>query len=272
MRQLAVGVAIGAVVVGAGAGGIAILSSDGGGGGSSSVNRATLGATTLAAAFPDAHDGPPPGWTGPVFHLNQSYPATRPGLGATPWREIRLRNQPAQYLKAVLDYALEGNTAVDFRGQDNATRKWFHAPWMHFGAKGGEFIHGLTRERMSPKKELAPTQTKTAQAWAVSMYNPRGGYTLGQVWKNPNAPDPSKAKFPEGTVAFKLLFTTATVSQVPYLKDSLEWQADINRAKGAGARPTVRLLQIDVAVRDKRANSTTGWVFGTFIYNGKKAG
>jgi hypothetical protein len=34
----------------------------------------------------------------------------------------------------------------------------------------------------------------------------------------------------------------------------------------------VRLLQIDVAVRDSRANSTTGWVFGTFAYDGTAPG
>jgi hypothetical protein len=34
----------------------------------------------------------------------------------------------------------------------------------------------------------------------------------------------------------------------------------------------VRLLQIDVAVRDSRANNTTGWVFGTFAYDGTAAG
>jgi hypothetical protein len=104
------------------------------------------------------------------------------------------------------------------------------------------------------------------------MYNPRGGFVLGQVWKNRDAPDPTQARFPEGTVAFKLIFTTATVDQVPILKGSLEWQADIDRAKDAGPRPTLRLLQIDVAVRDSRADATTGWVFGTFIYDGNAQG
>jgi hypothetical protein len=47
----------------------------------------------------------------------------------------------------------------------------------------------------------------------------------------------------------------------------------VNRENG-GARPiqTVRLLQIDVAVRDSRADSTTGWVFGTFVYDGSASG
>src|SRR5215211_2386733 len=237
-----------------------------------STARTAPASTFQQASFPSAHDQPPPGWTGPVFRLSQAYPSSRPVIGSAPWRQLSFRTQPAQYLRAVLDYALEGNTAVDFRGQDNSVREWFHAPWMHAGPSGREFIHGLTRERVSRPRELAPTQTSNAQNWAVSMYNPRGGYVLGQVWKNSNAPDPGKAVFPEGTVAFKLLFTSASVSQVPYLDNSLTWQADINRASGAGPRPQLRLLQIDVAVRDRRANSTTGWIFGTFVYNGKAPG
>jgi hypothetical protein len=229
-------------------------------------------AAQQASAFPDAHDKPPAGWTGPVFRLSQSYPSSLPSLGTAPWRQIDFRTQSTQYLKAVLTYALAGNTAVDFRGQDNTVRKWYHAPWMHAGPAGREFIHGLTRERPSRPGELAPTQTSQTQSWAVSMYNPRGGYVLGRVWKNHSAPDPTKAKFPEGTVAFKLLFTSAPVSQVPYLVNSLEWQADINRSSGTTPRPVLRLLQVDVAVRDSRADSTTGWVFGTFVYNGQAPG
>jgi hypothetical protein len=53
------------------------------------------------------------------------------------------------------------------------------------------------------------------------------------------------------------------------------WKADIGRDAQAPDGPNVpemRLLQIDVAVRDARAADTTGWVFGTFIYNGDAAG
>jgi hypothetical protein len=223
--------------------------------------------------FPDARDEPPAGWTGPVFRLSQNYPTTMPPVGPTPWLQLDFRTQTMQYLKAVLAYDLEGNTAIDFRGQDNVVRKWFHAPWLHADPRSGrEFIHGLTLERQSRARELAPTQTRIAQNWAVGMYNARGGFVLGQVWKNRDAPDPALAKFPEGTVAFKLLFTSASVGQVPFLKGSLEWEADINRSTGTRPRPKLRLLQIDVAVRDSRADSTTGWVFGTFIYNGNAQG
>jgi hypothetical protein len=233
------------------------------------------------ARFPSAHDEPPIGWSGPVFQLSQDYPDKLPPLEPAPWLHFDFRTQSEQYLRAVLDYALEGNIEVDFRGQDNQVRKWFHAPWLHADpmnegsdrpVRAREFIHGLTRERSSRPGELAPTQTETVQNWAVGLYNPRGGYVLGQVWRNPDSPDPRGAEFPEGSVAFKLLFTAASTAQVPFLKNSLEWQADITRSKGSEPRPELRLLQIDVAVRDSRADSTTGWVFGTFIYDGDAHG
>ncbi|MGL4575212.1 MAG: hypothetical protein ACRCV9_10530 [Burkholderiaceae bacterium] len=224
------------------------------------------------AQFPDARNPPPAGWSGPVFKLKQDYPQTRPALGVRPWMQFDFRTQPNQYMQAVLSYVLEGNKEVDFVVQNNSVRGWYHAPWMHAGPAGREFIRGLTRERSSRPRELHPNQAGTWENWAVSVYNPRGGYTLGRVWANPNGPNPDVARFPVGTVSTKLIFTEAPVSEVPYLANSVEWQADINRASGTGTRPTLRLLQVDVAVRDARAVSTTGWVFGTFIYDANAPG
>ena len=229
--------------------------------------------TELALAqFPDARDSPPAGWTGQVFKLKQDYPQTLPPTGSRPWTSISFKTRPNDYMKAVLAYVLEGNKEADFIVQNNTVRGWYHAPWMHAGAAGREFVRGLTRERSSRPGELHPSQTGTFENWAVSVYNPRGGYTLGRVWKDPDSPNPAVAKFPVGAVSVKLIFTEAPVTQVPYLAGSVEWQADINRANNAGLRPTLRLLQVDVAVRDSRAASTTGWVFGTFVYDGNSPG
>jgi hypothetical protein len=82
-------------------------------------------------------------------------------------------------------------------------------------------------------------------------------------------------KFSDGTVSLKLLFTEASVAQVPYLAGSREWEANIfENAEAKVATETkrtikkLRLLQVDVAVRDERADSDGGgWVFGTFTYN-----
>jgi len=140
---------------------------------------------------------------------------------------------------------------------------------MDAGANGREFIHGLTRELTSVPGQLAknPPQNKPVQNWAVGFYNAPGGFILGQVWCEPTNPSLTAIKFPEGTVSAKLLFTTAPISQVPFLAGSVQWQANINQSASSPRTPqTVRLLQIDLAVRDSR-NTDTGWVFGTLIYN-----
>ena len=224
------------------------------------------------SAFPDAFNAPPPGWTGPVFKLSQAYPATKPALELVSQRkwaafDFKKPADAPKYLQAVLDYCLAGNTANNFADVGaNPVRKWYHAPWLHNTNAGREFMHGLTGERRSKALELGPAQTQEWDNWAVGFYSARGGYTIGQVWKDPTRPDPRKAIFPSHTVTCKFLFTTAPVTQAPFLEGSLEFQADINRATGTGPRPTVRLLQVDVAVKDPRANATVGWVFGTFQY------
>jgi hypothetical protein len=221
------------------------------------------------AAFPDAHDAPPAGWTGAVFKLSQNYPRTLPGISKPPWLQFDF-TQPAQapsYMNAVLNYCMQGNTANNFADvSKNAVRKWYHAPWLHAGSAGREFIHGMTRERPSRVGELGPLQTSQHDNWAVGFYNSRGGYTLGRVWRDEQNPDPGRATFPLHTVSCKLIFTTTPLQEAPYLDGSLEWEGDINRASGNGPRPKLRLLQLDIAVRDARANATTGWVFGTFQY------
>jgi hypothetical protein len=226
-----------------------------------------------AGVFPDCSYSPPPGWNpgagDPVFVLSQDYPTTDPSSSLEqPWKAIDFRQQPSAYMRAVIDYCYEGNLEVQFRGQDNPTRKWYHAPWLHPGANGREFTHGLTGERLSRPGELAATQSSGFRNFAVGLYNAGGGYTIGRVWADPNHPDPSKAAFPEGTVAFKLLFTMATKDQVAYLDGSPEWVADTGRSNDATQirGNKVRLLQIDIAVKDNRS-SEGGWVFGTFQFD-----
>lgn len=246
-----------------------------------------------------ARDDPPPGWTGP-FQLSRNYPTTKPAAETLAWKGIDYTTQPEQYLSAVLQYCLDGNTdaAIDWRQHLKTTgRIWYHAPWLHGSKRNGrEFINGLTQERVCEVGDLHPQQTEQVQNWAVSLYNPLGGYVLGQVWNATNAPDVSNVRFDDGTVAVKLLFTAATDTQVPFLTGAKEWDAHLGAwnpmskrfkrtnpphvaALGQGTAPVpatevhkVRLLQVDVAVRDERPGAPTGWVFGTFIYNGNATG
>ncbi len=224
--------------------------------------------------FPSSADTIPQGWHGKVFRLSQDYPTALPAARSpSPWEAIDFKADGAGYLRAVLNYLLEGNREVDWVIQNNRVRTWYHAPWMHYGNGGREFINGLTRERSSRPGELHPKQTSTFQNWAVGMYNDLGGYTIGQVWDDPTNPNASKAKFPIGTVSAKLLYTEANESEVPYIRGAPEVTGNILSSLNSQHREPkiLRLLQVDVAVRDARAVET-GWVFGTFVYQSDAPG
>lgn len=117
------------------------------------------------------------------------------------------------------------------------------------------------------------------ETWAFGVYNPWGAWSIGRAFPPNGEPHTIDVggqtfidglPFPEGTVVAKLLFTTATPEEVPYLKGSPAWMADRHTQDVRGAyqctrspRP-VHLVQLDVAVVDSR--SPTRWVFGTFAY------
>jgi hypothetical protein len=251
----------------------------------SSVEQKKEQIHTFDVTFPSfSPDFPPPAGEKNVFSLSQDYPDTFNRSEKYPWETIDFKTDFRSYMQAVLNYCLEGNVEVDFDVQRNSVRKWYHAPWLHYGLNGREYHHGLTRERAVPPFELHKQQDVGLENWAIGFYNQPGGYSIGKVWKTDSIPNLKMADFPEGTVSFKLLFTTGTANQVPYLKGTKEWAANIypcspdlgsaeERAKCKQRRidSSVRLLQIDIAVKDKRAGET-GWVFGTFIYDASNNG
>lgn len=126
------------------------------------------------------------------------------------------------------------------------------------------------------------------ETWAVGMYNEYGAWALGQAVPQNGVPVAVAAgqdnfampqRFPQGTVVVKLLFTTATPQDVWYLAGSPEWTVDrhqfiapdsFNTALSARTPAPVRLVQMDVAVRDDR--SPIGWVYGTYAYNVARGG
>ncbi len=239
--------------------------------------------------FPDFGFMVPPGeYTGRVFVLSQDYPqqAPEPDAGVKKILSIDFKQDWRAYLMAVRDYVFEGNIEApayenDFFLEDNKVRRWYHVPWQHWGETGREGYHGLTQEGPVSLQMLAPTQLQTTHAYAVGFYNDLGGYTIGQVWKdaaNPNLAAMANGRgFPIGTVVAKVLFVPFTEAEVPYLKNPVTWNAWVytsdtnNAALNVGtSRMTapVNLIQMDIMVRDPRAESTGGWVFGNFIYNG----
>lgn len=222
----------------------------------------------------------PNGWQGHVFQLAQNYPQSPPSGDSQPWLQYDPTTQPMQYVQAVLAYFYQGNIRANlddsFNPALNTQRQWYNAPWQDQGFNGREPVHGLTRERVSQPGELHRCQTSRWNNYAVGFYNAPGATTIGRIWANHGQPDPSQGLMPEGTVAAKLLFTTASDAEVPYLAGSPTWPAyvyaQVNAQNPAPTRAVVpvRLLQIDIAVKDHRA--PTGWVFGTFVYGGGPQG
>ena len=129
-------------------------------------------------------------------------------------------------------YALEGNKEVDFVVQNNAVRGWYHAPWMHAGAAGREFVRGLdARTQLAPRRAACrtrPARSRTGRSASTTRAAATRSAASGRIPMRRTRPSRSS---PVGTVSVKLIFTEAPVSQVPYLAGSVEWQADINRAK-----------------------------------------
>ncbi|WP_279362180.1 hypothetical protein [Xanthomonas sacchari] len=236
-----------------------------------------------AGRFPDFGYAPPSTYKGPLFQLSQDYPQ-QPPSGPLPAFFQKLPKPLSNnfeawrgYADAVKAYCLEGNVESDWYVQNNKVRRWYHAPWQHYGPLGREGVHGLTKEAQIQVKQLAPTQLTTGQTFAVGIYNDIGAYTFGQVWKDPQNPDPSFTTKPntfrDGTVVCKALFADVDLSQVPFLQNPVLWNAWVtNSFKSADrAFKQVALIQMDFAVRDSRVPGT-GWIFGTFQYNGAVSG
>jgi hypothetical protein len=149
----------------------------------------------------------------------------------------------------------------------------------HMSALGDQQSHplfGANRLLLGAGRQT----TKSFETWAFGVYNQWGAWSIGKSWGTDGAPImgtysginvPGGMPFPEGTVVAKLLFTTATPADVPYLKNSPDWQVDRHIVRNGSFLcrrevQEVRLIQLDVAVVDSR--SPTRWVFGTFAYNG----
>jgi hypothetical protein len=224
---------------------------------------------------------PPQGWTGPVFALSQDYPDSL-SKERPPFLDIDFMKEPEAYLMKVREYVYQGNiergtdsagNTLDWIVQRNPVRTWYHMPWRDYGSRGREFVHGLTMEFPSQPKYLDPRQGSKHFTWAKAMYNPIAAYTLGKVWPNPAAgPTMSAALFAPGATIAKLLFTTADSTDVPEVQGTYVWQANIYTDPACDTLPCarsvqpVRLIQMDVAVKDPRA-PVTQWVFGTFVYD-----
>ena len=224
---------------------------------SETLSRALPAEIGITTRFPDwTPQFPPPANNKDVFELSQDYPTTFNNKEVYAWEKIDFKKQPNDYAMAVIRYCLEGNVEANFKVKNNKVRKWYHAPWLHYGSGGREWMRGMTRERGTPKFEAHAKQDVKLENWAVGVYNEPGGYTLGRIWHTADGkPDPSKALFPRGSVAFKLLFTDAPVEKVPFLAGSFEWQGNI---------------YVDASKKVKRENRNAYYNYIKIIYTNSK--
>ncbi|MEK6286936.1 MAG: hypothetical protein AABO57_14450 [Acidobacteriota bacterium] len=269
------------------------------------VGQSSRATGAAGLAFRNSVDKPPPNWRGPTFKLSHNYPRTKPKCEA-PWlkRQVSFTSPNPKwedwegYVQDIIDYVKQDQVFtdgwnVDVKGQT----RWYHVPWMAYdGERGREFVHGLTNElstalskfialgRGTGKHTLPGAKpTPLFETWSVGMYNPCGGWSIGKVF--PPSGEPATyaesgknfargMPFPEGTVVVKILNTTATENDVPYLKGSTTWKANGHKQHTPTEYSTcerqvrdVHLVQVDLAVVDSR--SPTRWVYSTLAYDGR---
>jgi hypothetical protein len=194
-----------------------------------------------------------------------------------PWKAIDFVENPRAYMHAVLGTAKGDFERVGPRLVGSGSEDWWIVPWLDYTGFGREPLMGLTKERGPDPGDLSPSSTGNHQVWAVGFYNAPGAAIVGEIFENPCDPNyPANVRFPEGTVSIKFLFTDAPTDQVEYLANAPVFHAFLDPPNRSvqpqdRIRREVRLLQVDIAVRDSRADPV-GWVFGTFAWIGLPRG
>ena len=234
----------------------------------------------------------PASYAGPWFQPNLIENAhTGIPSGTRPWRNVDPRNasQRLAYLLALRNYAFASEPVRSLTPQLTAdsdyfdttggtvpanqrAQKWYPAPRMIYGNLR-EAARGMTLERQIGVNELAGN-TAAFRNYAVAYYDARGARTFARVWSTAtpgvDTPVRTQMRFTAGGLVYKLLYSAARPSDFP--QDLLAGSLSTQILPNAGGAPlTVRLLQIDIAVKDDRAGPT-GWYFATYAYDRTAAG
>ncbi|HYM86188.1 MAG TPA: hypothetical protein VET30_05570 [Pseudoxanthomonas sp.] len=236
-------------------------------------------------------------YAGPWFQPNLlEQAATGVPSGSRPWLAFDPRDADERlaYALALRNYAL-GSSVVrgltpqltadgDYRDPAGGTvttaqrnQKWYPAPRMFYGSTQDfgtrEAAHGMTLERSVRKNELGGN-TVAFKNYAVAYYDARGARVFQRLWKTAtpgiDQPKLSGMKFTEGSFVFKLLYSVAKPTDFP--QDLLAGSLQVDIVPNVDGKPIpVRLMQIDIAVKDRRAGPT-GWYFATYAYDPSQAG
>ncbi len=232
-------------------------------------------------AFPRPSTGPDgQPYTGPFFDVPEDWPTTPPAAPQGPWDNYASidTSNVEDFMVDMRNYVFDALLPVDWRYQDQpAEERWYSGPWMP-----RETVRGMYDGNNQPAGSYGPDQVDCAVNYTLDLYNHVGGYTFGEVWgKAANVHEPNitvtSTQFPEGTVVAKLAMTSLPVAQVPSLANAPTWwiyrekvvaNADCSTtSSGALEWIEVRIMQMDVIVKNSRLAPETGWVFGTLAYN-----
>lgn len=195
----------------------------------------------------------------------------------TPWTSIDFTKDTAAYMDSVLsviktDFHKDGDVL-----KRNKEHRWWMSLWMDYTRYGREPRMGLTKERGPNEKDLSKTSRAGYQVWAVGFYNEFGALTFGEIFEDPCNPSvPVAVNFARNTVSIKFLFTDAAPNEVEYLKGGPVYKAMIdpnhnNTDPKKRIVSELRLIQLDIAIKDTRADETN-WIFGTFGWVGPAKG
>jgi len=245
--------------------------------------------STAAEEFNTSSLAPvPPGYT--PWKIRNDYPKPKP---YTPldifWVDIDPRNDPVGYMGAVKEYCFKGMVESDFIPQNNHDRDWYHAPWLHrrplpegsneLDGRSREPLRGITYERSDYAGETSQWQTGTTNIYALGFFNHDAATVFGTMWEDPANPKwDGPILFPVGSVVFKLVFTTATDDDLPNMVGAPTWEALVSYDPPGENEPAppppytprnVRVLQIDFAVAVDAEWAKSGWIYGTFMYDGR---
>jgi hypothetical protein len=239
----------------------------------------------------------PAGYDGPWFAPNLIETAhTGVPQSTRPWRAFDPRDvdERLPYVLALRNYAFSSHVVrglipdltadsnyIDPAGgtvpQNQQEQHWYPAPRMIYGNPSSpgsrEAAHGMTLERTVRVGELGEN-TVAFRNYAVAYYDARGARTYARVWStaSPGVDTPNRAhmRFAQDALVFKLLYSAAEPDDFP--QDLLEDSLSLEILPNAGGTPvSVRLLQIDIAVKDNRAGPT-GWYFATYAYDRSVSG
>ena len=196
-----------------------------------------------------------------------------------PWKNIDIRNGEGKkkFARDTLYYffkgmADQGKTADQiFYADKNKSTDWCHMPWLQVGDAGREAIHGLTKERDIESSTMYPNIDKGAN-WGVGFYNAASCKTIGTIFGDARAPiaQPQFAqRFPDGTMAAKILFST---SPSKFLDGSFAINAHVS-GPGETFRKIqkLRMIQIDISIKDSAVlgarPEADHWIMTTYYYD-----